>query len=74
MYHSDFDNKQLRVQQQLLCANFDVVTADGAMNMFHLKEYFLSLREGQRLLMSQVVAFLLLIFVNPATNATSKIS
>ena len=23
-----------------------MVTADGAMNMFHLKEYFLSLREG----------------------------
>ena len=37
MYHSDFDNKQLRVQLQLLGTNFDVVTADGAMNMFHLK-------------------------------------
>ena len=52
MYHSDFDKKQYRVQLQLLGANFDVVTADGVMNMFHLKEYFPSLREGQRLPMS----------------------
>ena len=33
--HSDFDKEQLRVQLQLLGDNLDVVTADGAMNIFH---------------------------------------
>ena len=52
--------------------DFDVVTADGAMDIFHMKEYFLSLRQGQRLLMSQVVALLQFILIIPATNTTSK--
>ncbi len=26
--------------------DFDVVTADGAMDIFHMKEYFLSLGQG----------------------------
>ena len=63
---------QLRVQLQLLGANFDVVTVDGAMNILHVKEYFLSLSHDQQLLMSQVVALLQLILVIPATNATSE--
>ena len=50
--------EQIRVQLQLLDANFDVVTADGAMDIFHVKEYFVSLGQGQRLLMSQAVALL----------------
>ena len=32
--------------------DFDVVTADGAMDIFHMKEYLLSLSQGQRLLYS----------------------
>ena len=40
--------------------------------MFNLKYYFILLVQGQRLLMSQVVALLLFILVNPATSATSK--
>ena len=52
------DKEQIRVQLQLLGVDFDVVTADGAMSIFHMKEYFLSLSQGQRLLMSQVVALL----------------
>ena len=52
--------------------DFDVVTADGAMDIYHMKEYFLSLRQGQRLLMSQVVALLQFILIIPATNATSE--
>ena len=67
-----WDNEQILVQLQLLGASFDVVPADGAMNIFHVKEYFLSLSQGQRLLMSQVAALLQFILVIPATNATSK--
>ena len=37
-YHSDFDKEHIIVQLQLLGANFDVVPADGAMNIFHAKE------------------------------------
>ena len=40
--------------------------------MFHLKKYFLSLIQGQRLLMSQVVALLPFILLNPATNAIPR--
>ena len=43
VYHSKFDKEQILVQLQLLDANFDVVTAYRAMDIFHLKEYFLSL-------------------------------
>ena len=50
--------------------DFDVVIADGAMNIFHMKEYFLSLT--QVVLMSQVVALLQFILIIPATNSTSK--
>ena len=49
---------------------FDVVTADGAMDIFHMKEYFLSLNQGQLLLVPQVVALLQFILTIPATNAT----
>ena len=44
---------------------------DGAMNIFHMKE-FLSICQEQRLLMSEVVALLQFILVIPATNATSE--
>ena len=47
MCYSAFDKEQPRVQLQLLGANFNVVTADGAMNIFHGKEYFMSLNQGQ---------------------------
>ena len=43
---NNFDKEQIRVQLQLLDANFDVVTVYGAMYIFHLKEYFLSLSQG----------------------------
>ncbi len=36
------DKEQIRVQLQLLGVDFDVVTADGAMDIFHMKEDFLS--------------------------------
>ena len=52
--------------------DFDVVIADGAMNIFHMKEYFLSLSQGQRLLVPQVVALLQFIRIIPAMNTTSK--
>ena len=39
----------------LLDANFDVVTVCGVMDIFHMKEYFLSLSQGQRLMVPQVV-------------------
>ena len=68
LYHSDFDKEQIIVQLQLLGASFNVVPADGAMNIFHVKEYFLSLSKGQRLLMSQVAALLQFILIIPATN------
>ena len=56
LYHSDFDKEQMHVQLQLLHGrySFDVVPADAAMHIFHVKEYFLPLSQGQRLLMSQV--------------------
>ncbi len=38
--------------------DFDVVTTDGATDIFHTKEYFLSLIQGKRLPVPQVVAFL----------------
>ena len=72
-YYSDFDKEQLRVQLQLLAANFVVVTADGAVNIFHVKERFLSLSQGQGLLMSQLVALLQIILVIPATNPTFNV-
>ena len=74
LYHSEFDKEHICVQLLLLGADFDVVTVDGARNIFHVKKYFLSLSQGQRLLMSQVVALLQLILSIPATNATSEIS
>ena len=37
LYHADFDKEQIRVQLQLLGVDFDVVTADGAMTIFHVK-------------------------------------
>ena len=52
--------------------DFDVVTADGAMDIFQMKEYFLSLSQGQRLLVPQVFAHLQFILIIPATNATSE--
>ena len=45
---NNFDKEQIRVQLLLLDANFDVVTVYGAMDIFHVKEYFLSLSQGQR--------------------------
>ncbi len=69
---TDFDKEQLRVQLQLLGANFDVVTTVGSMDVLHLKGYFLSLSQVQRFLMSQVVALTKIIVVIPATNANSE--
>ena len=43
---NNFDKEQIRVHLQLLDANFDVVY--GAMDIFHVKEYFLLLSQGQR--------------------------
>ncbi len=54
-----------KFQLQLLDANFDVVTVYGAMDIFHVKEYFQSLSQGQRSLLQ-------FILVIPATNATSE--
>ena len=62
---NNFDKEQIRVQLQLLDANFDVVTVYGAMDIFHVKEYFLSLSQGQR-------SHFTVILVIPATNATSE--
>ena len=42
------------------------------MDIFHMKEYFLSLSQGQRLLEPQVVALLQFILIIPATIATSE--
>ena len=72
LYHSDFDKEQIRVLLQLLGVDFYFVTGGGAMKIFHVKEYFLSLSEGRRLLMLQVVALLQFITVIPAMNATSE--
>ena len=54
--------------------DFDVVTVDESTDIFHMKEYFLSLIQGQRLLVPQVVALLQFIIIIPATNTTSEIS
>ena len=35
---NNFDKEQIRVQLQLLDANFDVLTVYGAMDIFHVKE------------------------------------
>ena len=35
LFHSDVDKEQLRVQLQLLGANFDMVTADEAVHRGH---------------------------------------
>ena len=73
LYHSDFDKEQICIQLQLLHdVDLDVLTADRAMNIFHVKEYFLSLSQGQWLLMSQVVVLLQFILVIQATNVTSE--
>ena len=68
-HHPDFDKEQIRAQLQLLGASFCVVITEGAMNIFHVKEYFLSFSQRQPLLISQVVALLRFILVIPATNA-----
>ena len=52
--------------------DFDVVMADGAMDIFHTKEYFLSLSQGQPLVVPQVIALLQFILIIPATIATSE--
>ena len=56
--------------------DFDVVTADVAMGINIISHervgYFLSLSQGQRLLVPQVVALLQFILIIPATNATSE--
>ena len=52
--------------------DFEVVTAYVAMDIFHMKVYFLSLSQGQRLLVPQVVALLQFILIIPATIATSE--
>ena len=71
LYHSEFDKEHIRVQLLLLGVGFDA-DADGETNtgIFHVKKYFLSLSQGQRLLMSQVVALFQFLSI-PATNATS---
>ena len=46
LYHSEFDKEHIRVQLLMLGVDFDVVTADGAMNIFHAKKYFLSLSQS----------------------------
>ena len=71
LYDSDFAKEPIRVQLQQLGVDYDVVTADGAMNIFDVKEYFLTLSQGQRVML-QVVALLQFINVIPATNATSE--
>ena len=45
---NNFEKEEIRVQLQLLDPNFDFVTVYGAMDIFHVKEYFLSLSQGQR--------------------------
>ena len=46
---NNFDKEQIRVQLQLLDANFDVVTVYGAIyGYLHVKEYFLSLSQEQQ--------------------------
>ena len=45
--HSEFDKEHIRVQLLMLGVDFDVVTADGAMNiLFPVKKYFLSLSQS----------------------------
>ena len=51
--------------------DFDVVTAYGAMAIFLMKEYFLSLSQGQRLLVPQVVALLQFILIIPQRTERS---
>ncbi len=66
---------QLRTNSRPTAAagrDFDVVTADGAMDIFHMKEYLLSLSQRQRLLVPQVVARLQFIPIIPTTIATSE--
>ena len=46
LYHSEFDKEHIRVRLLLLGVDFDVVTADGAMNIFHVKKHFLSLSQS----------------------------
>ena len=48
---NNFDKEQICGQLQLLDANFDVVTVYGAMDIFHVKESFLSLSQGMGFLL-----------------------
>ena len=50
--------------------DFEVVTAYVAMDIFHMKVYFVSLSQGQRLLVPHVGELLQFILIIPATNAT----
>ena len=64
---NNFDKEQIRVQLQPLEAHFDVVTVYGAMDIFHVKEYYLHVTQP-----GTAVPLLQFILVIPATNATSE--
>ena len=70
--HADFDKEQLRVQLQLLAANFDVVTLTA--DEYISRERVLSVTQpGAAIANVASVALLQIILVIPATNATFSV-
>ena len=52
---NNFDEEQIRVQLQLLDANFDVVTVCGAMDIFHVKDLLSVTQPGTAVALLQFI-------------------
>ena len=70
-FKDDLNQDQLQAQLLTLSVNFPDNAAPN-LNILDIKEHFLSLSSGQRILLDQVNQLLKLILVMPATNATSE--
>ena len=70
LYQSDINPDQLRVHLDTLSANFPAENK-GAITIFDVKDYVLSLSSNERLIISEVCVLLRLILVMPSNNAVS---
>ena len=75
LYKDDFDSNILQAQLQVFKTHFNQIQNNplpDTIDIFVLKQYFLSLSTSQLTLLSQVYRLLQLILVMPATNASSE--
>ena len=70
-FKDDLDKDQLQAQLLTLSINFPDSSTPN-LSIIDIKKVFLSLSNGQRVLLNQVNQLLKLVLVMPATNATSE--